>query len=215
MIVYRFKVTFENNDDFVREIDLSADQNFFDFYSSIIENLKLDKNLSTAFFLCDHKYRKKKSISLPSEKVSSEIKGEEEEENSDAIELTMDKCHLNEYIDDPHQRFLFIYDIAADWNFYIELIKILPVHNQNIYPQIVKSVGPTPSELVKKTIPLPGEDPTDDDELEESDPGVMDSEEEESHTSASLYDEEDLEDLNDDAFYNESVERGSDSDESK
>jgi hypothetical protein len=220
MLVYKFKITFEYNDDFERIVELKTSQSFLDFYNLLMENMELDKSLSASFYLCDHKFRKKKPIHLPGNKATLNFKNkrdedEEVEEELPAV-LTMDKCILSEFVDDPHQKFLFIYDLPNDWSFYIELMKIAPSESKATYPRIIKSLGPTPTELVKKVIPIPGltdeEDEEFDEEYDDRDQSHIVGEE---GLAEEVYGEEDLDDLNDDAFYNDSIELDSDTDETR
>jgi hypothetical protein len=227
MLAYRFKITFENNDEFIRDVELATDQSFYDFYNILMENLSLDKELPSSFYLCDHKFRKKRPIFQPGFKSLLKVKDKVGEANEqEEKDLYMDKCILSEFVDDPHQKFLFIYDLPNDWSFYIELIKIVQADNRTFYPKVVKALAHTPSELVRKAVNLPGE--TDDEEDVDFEPDddmdpnhddihdeIMEEHEEETSNTEVMYDEEDLEDFNDDEFYSDSIDMDGDLDESK
>jgi hypothetical protein len=144
MHIYRFKVTFEDHDDFYREIEVQSDQTFEDFFMAIAENLKIDHGALSSFFICDHKFRKKFEISLIDMDPESDRQGKK------TIGV-MQNSKLNDYIDDPHQKLLLVYDYLNYWTFYMELLKILPANPQYKYPRFYKSEGETPREL----LPLP------------------------------------------------------------
>lgn len=144
MLIYRFKIKFEDQDEFLREIEVRADQTFEVFYRAIVENLKLDQGTLSSFFICDHKFRKKSEISL------FDMNPEMPEEGGKHVPV-MGDSHLNEYIDDPHQKLLLVYDYLNYWTFYIELIRILPANPSHTYPRFSKTEGETPRELT--TIP--------------------------------------------------------------
>ncbi len=58
MLIYKFKTSFEDQDDFLREIELRADHTFEDFHQAILGNLGLDPGMLASFFICDHRFRK-------------------------------------------------------------------------------------------------------------------------------------------------------------
>lgn len=146
MHIYRFKIKFEDQDEFSREIELRSDQTFEDFFLAVVENLKLDPAMLSSFFICDHKFRKKDEISLV------DMNPESNDEGGKKVPV-MRSCKLNRYIDDPHQKLLLVYDYLNYWTFYIELIRIIPANAAYIYPRVSKTEGDIPRELSAK----PGE----------------------------------------------------------
>ncbi len=152
MLVYKFKVSFEDQDDFLREIELRADQTFEDFHQAILGNLGLDPGMLASFFICDHRYRKLKEIQLVelhsnvAAKKTESDEGEPLAAGAEKASLMKD-IELKDVIDDPHQRLLFVYDYANRWTFYIELIRILPEEKNLVYPRFSKTIGAVPREL--------------------------------------------------------------------
>lgn len=218
MLVYRFRITFENNDEFLREIELDTNQTFLDFYNILVENLLLEKSVPSAFYLSDHKYRKKQAIYHPDSVSAKKGEGNKPKQNlDDSPILLMDKCVLSDYVDDPHQKFLFIYDLALDWNFYIELVRIPQGEEKLDYPRMVRTVGKTPLELTKKAITLPtsvSDEDFDLGEIDELEPEAEEIEdilfegEEELLVSeeAVTLDVEDIDSSGDDQLYDDSME---------
>jgi hypothetical protein len=140
MHIYRFKLRFEDQDEFLREIDVRADQSFEDFHRAIIANLNLDPATFSSFFICNDHFKKKQEISLID-------MAHEPEEDGEQHVFTMENSKLRNFIDDPHQKLLFIYDYLNYWTFYIELLKILPANESQAYPRIFRSEGEVPREL--------------------------------------------------------------------
>lgn len=202
MFVYRFKVNFEEQDGFSREIELGVNQTFLDFYNIIAGNLSLDKSTPTAFYLCDHRYRKKQPIYHPEHLPASS------QQDTEVKPLVMDSCELNEFIDDPHQKFLMIYDLKADWTFYIELMKIAPTKQTDDLPRIASSVGGVPVEISRRPKPMPGMDDDEDEDMEDIDEDI--------EQPGAIYSEDELDELDDSEFYSNSIEENSqDFDEGK
>lgn len=151
MHIYRFKLRFENQDEFMREIEVRSDQTFGDFHRAIVSDLKLDTGTFSSFFTCNDQFRKKQEISLV------DMNPEPEEDGGKPV-YVMDKSRLSKFIDDPHQKLLFVYDYLNYWTFYIELQKILPADSSREYPRIFRSEGEIPRELSAKPGALPADE---------------------------------------------------------
>ncbi len=237
MFIYRFKMNFEEQDGFSRDIDLLTDQTFLDFHNLINENLSLDKSLECTFYLCDHRYRKRNRIYQPGATPSPiRHNGESQEKENEKIYF-MDECVLSDFIDDPHQKFIYVYDINKDWTFYIELMRIMPAAKNEKYPRIAAALGGIPSEINRKPVPLPGLSPEDEEDLEPMDDEPTDSdiememeidlnmdmdgmeigegEETPSRVGVSFGEGEDVDDFDDSEFFDGSIEMGEDFDEGK
>ncbi len=169
MLIYKFKVNFEDQDDFLREIELRADQSFEDFHQAILGNLGLDPGMLASFYMCDHRFRKQKEIQLVETSAIERKKHVEEDDHIDNHQkpLLMRDSELKDFIDDPHQRLLFLYDYINRWTFYIELIKIMPEDKGIVYPRFSKSKGPVPRELMATPAQLPGVEIPDEQDYEE------------------------------------------------
>jgi hypothetical protein len=222
MFAYRFRINFEEQDGFSRDIDLQSDQTFLEFHNILSENLSLDKNLECTFYMCDHFYRKRKRIYQPGS-TDKRLAGSDEEVQQK--QLFMDECVLSDYIDDPHQKFIYVYDMEKDWSFYIELLKILPAAQNQQYPKIAASIGGIPMEINRKPIALPGivdEDDLDVEDLDDAEEPDMpelvldiDDESELDGPHSFEVEEVDLDAMDDSAFYDDSIEIEEEFDEGK
>jgi hypothetical protein len=64
----------------------------------------------------------------------------------------MKETKIARYIEQPHQRFVYVFDPEVQWTFLIEMIKIVEVNNRLDYPAIVKSVGTPPKQYKQVTL---------------------------------------------------------------
>ena len=94
-LVFRFRVTFEDVDNVVRIIDVSASNTFKDFHHKIQEAIGFDHIQQASFFKTNDIWRK------DGDEFCTE--GKEDARAAGASEL-------GKFIDDPHQKFLYIYD---------------------------------------------------------------------------------------------------------
>ena len=160
MAVYRFKVAFEDNEDVYREIEIKSAQNFEDFHNVIMQSIDFDNTHDASFFISDDYWRKGEEIALRPVK-------EDDKRRPPAPKRQMNKCKMAALIDDPHQKFLYVYDPKTQWTFLIELLKIVPDDAKATYPKCAKTVGIAPKQYLKSDgIPVI----VDEDEFDEHEP---------------------------------------------
>jgi hypothetical protein len=133
MAVYRFRVSFEDYDEVIREIDIKSVQTFKDLHFAIHQSTGYDVEKSSSFYVSNDQWIKNEEIAyLPSSKKSL-----------DKITL-MEEAKLSRFIDDPHQKFYYIYNFEKPFDFHVELIKILDNNPNAIFPSLFRSVGEAP-----------------------------------------------------------------------
>jgi hypothetical protein len=124
MAVYKFRIVFEEHDDISRDIEIKPNQTFQDLHLAIQNSIKFDASKNASFYVSDDYWRK--GFEIAHEKLSS--------------------VKIAQYIEDPHQKFIYYFDPQAKWTLNIELFKILPDEEGVKYPRCVKSVGDAPSQ---------------------------------------------------------------------
>ena len=143
MAVYRFKVFLEDNEDVFRDIDIKASQNFEQLHTIIQEAFKFDAKHAAAFFVSDDYWRKGQEITLRKEDLP--LEEEEIRKNVDPKKL-MAETKIAKFIEQPHQRFVYVFDPIVQWTFLLEMIKIVEESPKVNYPSIVKSYGTAPKQ---------------------------------------------------------------------
>ncbi len=173
MIVFRFGITFENNDLFLREVELLANQTFEDLHYYIVNELKLDSNKEASFFLCDHKFRKQQEITLldsTAKKLNEQLDNEDQDEAESGKRkkiLVMNEHKVSDQIDDPRQKLLYVYDFDKNFTFFIELLKLSPTNSPGDFPRTVKQEGKIPREFRPKPVKPEDKGDSNDDQSEE------------------------------------------------
>lgn len=189
MLVYKFKILLEDNDNFLREIEIKPSQTFEDFYNSIIDCVRIEPGEMASFFICDSKWRKQQEITLYKMDDDDDIN-----DQSHPKILVMGETTLKECIDNPNERLIFIYDFLKMHTFYIELFKIYDCDEKVDFPRCLKRIGDIPKALSRKA--NPNEEFLDDDEpvsefedefaegqISDEDDGIFDDFFEESNSS--------------------------------
>ncbi len=176
MAIYRFKIAFEDNEDIYREIEIKSTQTFEDFHNVIIQSVNFDNQHNSSFFISDDYWRKGEEIVL---RNSDNNDAPRKKNESDVPKKLMNKCKMASLIDDPHQKFVFVYDPKTGWTFLVELLKIVPDDAKASYPRVAKTVGEAPKQYKPSTVAAAA---LDDEDFEEDEPHVDDAAYENAHS---------------------------------
>ena len=129
MAIYRFKVSFEDYDDVIREIDIKSTQTFEDLHRAIHRTTGYNPEKSSSFYVSNDHWIKAEEIAfLPNPR------------KADTGIALMTGTKLHKFIDDPHQKFYYTYNFERPYDFHVELIKILDEEKGKEYPNLVAAV---------------------------------------------------------------------------
>lgn len=194
MAIYRFRVSFEDYDDITRDIDIKSNQTFEDLHYAIHKSTGYTPDKSSSFFVSTDQWIKGDEIAhLPNQR------------KVDRGVTLMEGTKLSRFIDDPHQKFYYIYNFDRPFDFHVELVKILDEVAGKEYPLISRSVGEAPKMmgLIPET-PVASDDNDDDDDFTSDDTeyGFEEGETDEMETVSDLGDaEQDEEESSEDDEY--------------
>lgn len=133
MAIYRFRVTFEDYDEISREIDMLSKHTFLEFHNAIHAATGYNPELSSSFYVSNDQWKKGEEIAyLPNERKKAQ-----------GVTL-MEDSKLSKFVNDPHQKFYYIYNFDRPYDFHVQLIKILKEEEGVTYPMLVNSVGIVP-----------------------------------------------------------------------
>lgn len=140
MSVYKFRLLFDEVEDFVRDYEILSNQTFEDFHNIIVKTINGLNNLELAsFYTTDRKWEKTQEITL--------IDMSDNEDPEENRPLIMSNAILSNFIDDPHQRMIYEYDFLLLKTFYIELLKVTEENPKITYPICTHSVGELPKAI--------------------------------------------------------------------
>lgn len=156
MAIYRFRVTFEDYEDVYREIDMPSKGTFLELHEAIHKSTGYQAGVSSSFYVSNDQWKKGTEIAyLPTNrKIANAV-------------LKMEDIRLSKFIDDPHQKFYYIYNFDRPYEFHVELIKILKEEEGKEYPSVFRAVGDAPKQAAAANFPLNTEGLDDDDDDEE------------------------------------------------
>lgn len=146
-MIYRFKVKFEEDDDFIAVIETSVKQSFYHMHDIIQEAIGFNKKQEASMYTSNDNWKPLKEFEIP----------------TNYAELIADGSALpsiSKFIIDPYQKFLYLADKENEWILEIELMKIDQSVDGQSYPRIVRTEGFPPKQFIAQPIP--------DDEMEDA-----------------------------------------------
>jgi hypothetical protein len=136
MAVYRFKVSFEDYDDVIREVDIKSTHTFEDLHKAIHFSTGYKPDYPSSFYISNDQWIKGQEITyMPNQR------------RIDRGVPLMEKSKLSSFIDDPHQKFYYTFNFDRPFDFHVELIKILNETPGVAYPFVAKSAGEAPKQF--------------------------------------------------------------------
>jgi hypothetical protein len=181
MLIYKFKIVNDENDNFYREIEIKPGNTFKDFHNMLGDCIKFNPGEMASFYICDNKWNKVQEISLCDMDEPDE-REKDAEDDAKPVKM-MDDVKLKESIIDPHQRMIYVYDFLKMHTFYIELSKITDGDEKISYPRCIKSVSDI--QKPKKIIPK-------NEEIHEPEEEIIDETDEFFNVDDTIFDEGDI-----------------------
>jgi regulator of replication initiation timing len=143
MLIYRFRITAHEYEEFVREIDIQPKQNFLEFHHILVETAELKGSTGASFTMTDKKNKINHEITLKSTK--KQIRRFDDDLGEVVMETKtlplMKDTKIKNFIEDPHQRILYKFHGKETYSFQIDLYKIIQSENFVSYPRVSKKYG--------------------------------------------------------------------------
>lgn len=134
MPLFRFRISWEEDDNIYRDIILTSGQSFAVFQDAILKAFEFTKPAPASFFESNERWTAGREISS---EVLSNKKG--------APALSSAKTPVSALVNQPEKRFVFRYFPDKEWYFYITLIALSNDEiGEKAYPLLVKSEGLPP-----------------------------------------------------------------------
>lgn len=126
-------------EDFFRDIEIKSTQTFLDFHQIILESIDFKAGQLASFYMSNDNWKKLQEITL-----------EDMTEDEENPVPEMAKSKLSDYINDPHQKILYVYDFIELWTIQCEMTGIvLKEKAGEVYPRITKKLGMAPKQFAK------------------------------------------------------------------
>ena len=140
MAILKFRIYWEDDDSIYRDVLIQHTQTFLDLHLTILKCFEFDNKHQATFYRSNDSWKRGKEISL--EKYDKDY----------AVEpLLMADSVIGSEIQNPNQKFIYVYDFHKLWTFLVELINIDKSEApKTIYPSCGRSEGIAPSQYGTK-----------------------------------------------------------------
>ncbi len=136
MPILRFRVSWEDDDQTYRDIELQGNQTFMDFHKGILQAYEFDGKHAASFYESNDKWA-----------YGRELNSEVLVNKKDAPALSMIKTPVSALVTLPDQKFVYVYDPAKKWTFLVELIGVSKEETaRRVYPFVLRKEGIAPAQ---------------------------------------------------------------------
>ncbi len=130
----RFRLISEEDEAFLREIEIDSNCNFLELHNFIQENLQFEEGQMASFFLTDNNWEKDEEITLIDMKL----------DDSYSAHIMVDTL-IKDFIQKPKQRLLYVFDFFNERNLFMEVYEIIDTPCSS--PKCINSKGEAPQQL--------------------------------------------------------------------
>lgn len=136
-MIYKFRLLSNEVREFIRDIELSSEQTYYDFHKALTNAFQYDDTQIASFYITNQNWEKTHEITLfdMSNGEKSEI-------------LIMDKVLLKSFVEEPRQRMLYVFDFFNERAIFIELIETSKQIKNLEYPRFTLEHGHPPDQIL-------------------------------------------------------------------
>ncbi|MDB4347060.1 plasmid pRiA4b ORF-3 family protein [Bacteroidia bacterium] len=138
-MIYRFKIRFEDEEDFVSIVEVNTKHSFFHLHDIMQTAIGFNKKQDASIFTSNDNWKPLKEFSIPSNYNELIEKGEK---------LPLISAHIF----DPYQKFIYIADKENEWVLEVELMRIADDEQNVKYPNVKRTEGFPPRQFVAEPI---------------------------------------------------------------
>lgn len=139
MKVYKFRMLINEDEDFLREYELTEEQTLLDFHNFITKNLKLNKAELASFFQTTSNWEKEREFTLLNMGMTTDEENTDPE-NSIPVQM-MEETAIGDFANNPKQKMLYEYNFMNPTIFYISLEGERDAKAIEKFPKCVTSEG--------------------------------------------------------------------------
>ena len=143
MLIYRFRITANDHDDYLREIEIQPNQTFLDFHHLLVETAELKNGSGATFYTTDKK--NKITHEITQKTTRKQVRRYDDDLGEVVMETLimplMKNSKIKNYIEDPHQTLNYEFHGKDMVHMHLELFKILQSEAMVSYPRVTRKAG--------------------------------------------------------------------------
>lgn len=145
MMIFKFRALSDEVEDFVRDYEVPYDMPLIDFHHYILKSLDYNPCEMASFFISDSEWEKLQEFTL----LDMGSDGVDIDEDDDiAPPVPMANLLLSQVIHNKFDRLIYVFDMFAERQLYIELLNASVVDPEATYPRIVSEIGAAPAQFL-------------------------------------------------------------------
>jgi hypothetical protein len=133
--VFKLRVIIDTEEDVFRDIEMTAQSSFHDLHETILQSFRFEKGEMASFYLSNDEWEK--GLEIPLMDMGEGV-------------VSMENALLSEMIQSVGNKVLYVYDFLRMWIFYVEVIEVLPINEDQAYPFLSLTFGDAPSQDSKE-----------------------------------------------------------------
>lgn len=142
MALLKFRVYPEDEFGVYRDVIIKHSQNFKELHEAILTAYAFDKKHQATFYRSNEDWKKGREISLEEYDKAYKVKP-----------LLMEETKIGNEIFSINQKFIYEYDFAKNWVFYVDLIAVVKEEAKDkTYPYVSRTEGPGPQQYAKNNV---------------------------------------------------------------
>lgn len=139
---FRVLLDSDKNEEVFRDILIADSENFETLYHAILKSFKFKGDQMASFYVSNDNWDKGHEISLMDMSY--------DDDSIDSPSAVMKTAVIKDFLEEPDQKFILVYDFMRMWIFLVELIGFDRVEPET--PEMILSVGNAPLEDSKESM---------------------------------------------------------------
>lgn len=135
-MIYTFHILNQDDEKFVRVIEIDEEDTFMSFHTAIQEAVNFDKSQLASFYLLNENWEKEKEVTI------MDMSMDDDEES-----LIMDQVKINELVKTEDNDLVYVFDFMSDRSFICVLEEIQKGKEDVNYPVCSHSEGDAPEQI--------------------------------------------------------------------
>lgn len=141
-MILRLRMLSDENDNFVRDFEVSHEMTLLDLHKFIIESIEYDDCMAS-FYTADEQWNPMQEFSLM----------DLGEESFEGAPVAMDKVTLAELVVSECNRLIYQFDMLADRAFYLEVVSVNQPNPELDYPRVSFENARVPDQYDPDAVP--------------------------------------------------------------
>lgn len=143
-MIFKFRMLSDEADNFVRDYEVPYDMNLADFYDYIRDSVGFTSDGMASIFTSDVEWEKLREFTLLDMGFDQ---NDADPENDIYPPVPMANVGLGQIIHEKFDRLIYVYDMFAERQFFIELLESKFSEDGVVYPRVVDSAGDPPQQF--------------------------------------------------------------------